>query len=750
MNVQEIVNNRYGKGIAQCSNEEIYYALLEMTKSMAKEKESNEGKRKLYYISAEFLIGKLLSNNLINLGIYEEVKQVLAENGKNLAEIEEVEPEPSLGNGGLGRLAACFLDSIATLGLNGDGVGLNYHYGLFKQVFEHNLQHEEPNPWIEKESWLTKTNVTYPVQFGGFTLQSRLYDIDVIGYENRTTKLHLFDVETVDESLVGDGINFDKEDIAKNLTLFLYPDDSDDKGRILRVYQQYFMVNNAAQLIIDETLARGGDLHKLDEYAAIQINDTHPSMVIPELIRLLMQRGILMDEAIEIVSKTCAYTNHTILAEALEKWPIHFLEKAVPQLLPIIYELNSRVVRKYDDKSVAIIDDEKRVHMAHMDIHYGYSVNGVAYLHTEILKNTELNNFYKIYPEKFNNKTNGITFRRWLLHCNHELADLIESLIGPGFKKDAMELEKLGALVDDASVLQRLLDVKSSRKTELKDYLAKTQGIVLDDNSIYDIQIKRLHEYKRQQMNALYVIHKYFEIKAGKKPTRPITVIFGAKAAPAYVIAKDIIHLILCLSELIAKDPEVSPYLKVVMVENYNVTLAEKLIPAADIHEQISLASKEASGTSNMKFMLNGAVAIGTMDGANVEMHQFVGDDNIYIFGESSEEVIKHYEKADYVSRSYYENDANIKRAVDFIVSDEMMAVGCRENLERLYNELLNKDWFMTLPDFEDYVATKERIYADYEDRMAWAKKMLINISKAGFFSSDRTIAQYNEDIWHL
>ena len=750
MNVQEIVNNRYGKGIAQCSNEEIYYALLEMTKSMAKEKESNEGKRKLYYISAEFLIGKLLSNNLINLGIYEEVKQVLAENGKNLAEIEEVEPEPSLGNGGLGRLAACFLDSIATLGLNGDGVGLNYHYGLFKQVFEHNLQHEEPNPWIEKESWLTKTNVTYPVQFGGFTLQSRLYDIDVIGYENRTTKLHLFDVETVDESLVGDGINFDKEDIAKNLTLFLYPDDSDDKGRILRVYQQYFMVSNAAQLIIDETLARGGDLHKLNEYAAIQINDTHPSMVIPELIRLLMQRGILMDEAIEIVSKTCAYTNHTILAEALEKWPIHFLEKAVPQLLPIIYELNSRVVRKYDDKSVAIIDDEKRVHMAHMDIHYGYSVNGVAYLHTEILKNTELNNFYKIYPEKFNNKTNGITFRRWLLHCNHELADLIESLIGPGFKKDAMELEKLGALVDDASVLQRLLDVKNSRKTELKDYLAKTQGIVLDDNSIYDIQIKRLHEYKRQQMNALYVIHKYFEIKAGKKPTRPITVIFGAKAAPAYVIAKDIIHLILCLSELIAKDPEVSPYLKVVMVENYNVTLAEKLIPAADIHEQISLASKEASGTSNMKFMLNGAVAIGPMDGANVEMHQFVGDDNIYIFGESSEEVIKHYEKADYVSRSYYENDANIKRAVDFIVSDEMMAVGCRENLERLYNELLNKDWFMTLPDFEDYMATKERIYADYEDRMAWAKKMLINISKAGFFSSDRTIAQYNEDIWHL
>ena len=750
MKLQEIVANRCGKAISQCTNEELYYALLEMTKGMAEEKVSNQGKRKLYYISAEFLIGKLLSNNLINLGIYEDVKKLLADNGKSLAEIEEVEPEPSLGNGGLGRLAACFLDSIASLGLNGDGVGLNYHYGLFKQVFKNNLQNETPNPWIEKESWLTKTDVTYPIQFGGFTLQSRLYDIDVIGYENRTTKLHLFDVETVDESLVGEGIDFDKEDIAKNLTLFLYPDDSDDKGRILRVYQQYFMVSNAARLIIDETLARGGDLHKLNEYAVIQINDTHPSMVIPEMIRLLMERGILMDEAIDIVSKTCAYTNHTILAEALEKWPIHFLEKAVPQLLPIIYELNSRVVKKYDDKSVAIIDDEKRVHMAHMDIHYGYSVNGVAYLHTEILKNTELNNFYKIYPEKFNNKTNGITFRRWLLHCDPEMTEFITSLIGPGFKKNAEELEKLGAYVNDEEVLKKLLAVKGTRKTELKNYLAKTQGIELDDNSIYDIQIKRLHEYKRQQMNALYVIHKYFEIKAGKKPARPITVIFGAKAAPAYIIAKDIIHLILCLQELIANDPEVAPYLKVVMVENYNVTLAEKLIPAADIHEQISLASKEASGTSNMKFMLNGAVAIGTMDGANVEMHQFVGDDNIYIFGESSEEVIKHYEKADYVSRSYYENDANIKRAIDFIVSDQMKAVGCAENLERLYNELLNKDWFMTLPDFEEYVATKERIYADYEDRMAWAKKMLVNISKAGFFSSDRTIAQYNEDIWHL
>ena len=750
MNLEQVTTKKYGRPIAQCTNEELYYSLLAMTKDMAKERESHEGKKKLYYISAEFLIGKLLSNNLINLGIYEEVKQLLEKNGKSLAEIEEVEPEPSLGNGGLGRLAACFLDSIASLGLNGDGIGLNYHYGLFRQVFENHLQQETPNPWMEKESWLKKTDVTYPISFGGFTLQSRLYDIDVIGYNNRTTKLHLFDVETVDESLVGEGIDFDKENIAKNLTLFLYPDDSDDAGRILRVYQQYFMVSNAARLVIDETLARGGDLHRLYEYAVIQINDTHPSMVIPELIRLLMERGILIDEAIAIVSKTCAYTNHTILAEALEKWPIHFLEKAVPQLVPVIYELNSRVKQKYTDGSVAIIDDEKRVHMAHMDIHYGFSVNGVAHLHTEILKNSELNNFYKIYPEKFNNKTNGITFRRWLLHCNHELTELIRSLIGPGFQTDATELEKLGAYVQDEAVLRQLLEIKAARKAELKDYLTRTQGITLDENSVFDIQIKRLHEYKRQQMNALYVIHKYFEIKAGKKPARPITVIFGAKAAPAYVIAKDIIHLILCLQEFIANDPEVAPYLKVVMVENYNVTLAEKLIPAADIHEQISLASKEASGTSNMKFMLNGAVAIGTMDGANVEMHEFVGDDNIYIFGESSEEVIAHYAKADYVSRDYYEKDADIRRAVDFIVSDELLAIGCRENLERLYRELLNKDWFMTLPDFKDYVATKERIYADYEDRMAWAKKMLVNISKAGFFSSDRTIAQYNEDIWHL
>ena len=748
MKLQEIVANRCGKEISQCTNEELYYALLEMTKGMAEEKVSNQGKRKLYYISAEFLIGKLLSNNLINLGIYEDVKKLLADNGKSLAEIEEVEPEPSLGNGGLGRLAACFLDSIASLGLNGDGVGLNYHYGLFKQVFKNNLQNETPNPWIEKESWLTKTDVTYPIQFGGFTLQSRLYDIDVIGYENRTTKLHLFDVETVDESLVGEGIDFDKEDIAKNLTLFLYPDDSDDKGRILRVYQQYFMVSNAARLIIDETLARGGDLHKLNEYAVIQINDTHPSMVIPEMIRLLMERGILMDEAIDIVSKTCAYTNHTILAEALEKWPIHFLEKAVPQLLPIIYELNSRVVKKYDDRSVAIIDDEKRVHMAHMDIHYGYSVNGVAYLHTEILKNTELNNFYRIYPEKFNNKTNGITFRRWLLHCDPEMTEFITSLIGPGFKKNAEELEKLGAYVNDEEVLKKLLAVKGTRKTELKNYLAKTQGIELDDNSIYDIQIKRLHEYKRQQLNALYIIHKYLEIKRGIIPEKPVTVIFGAKAAPAYVIAKDIIHLILCLQELINKDEQVNPYLRVVMVENYNVSKAAQLIPACDISEQISLASKEASGTGNMKFMLNGALTLGTMDGANVEIADLVGKDNIYIFGEDSETVIDRYAQGSYVSRDYYEKDTALKEAVDFIVGREMMAVGDEEHLTRLYNELLNKDWFMTFPDFKDYIATREKAYHDYNDRMAWAEKMLVNIAKAGFFSSDRTIEQYDQEIW--
>ena len=749
MAIMQEIETKLQKGISVSTDEEVYYALLELVKDKAEKKVSNKGKKKLYYISAEFLIGKLLSNNLINLGIYDEVKETLEKNGKSLAEIEEIELEPSLGNGGLGRLAACFIDSIATLGLNGDGVGLNYHYGLFKQVFENNLQKETPNPWITKESWLTKTDITYPVSFGGFTVQSRLYDIDVVGYNNRTTKLHLFDIESVDESIVGDTIDFDKDDIKKNLTLFLYPDDSDDKGRLLRVYQQYFMVSNAARLILAEAEAKGSNLHDLADYAAVQINDTHPSMVIPELIRLLQEKGILMDEAIEIVSKVCAYTNHTILAEALEKWPISFLEKAVPQLMPIIRELDNKVRAKVADESTYIIKDGL-VHMAHMDIHFGYSVNGVAYLHTEILKNTELNNFYKLYPEKFNNNTNGITFRRWLMSCNPELSAYITELIGDGWKKDANELEKLGNFINDDAVLTKLVDIKNAKKAELASYLKKTQNLDVPDNSIFDIQVKRLHEYKRQQLNVLYIIRKYFEIKAGKKPSTPITCFFGAKAAPAYIIAKDIIHAILCLQQIINNDPEVSPYLKVFMVENYNVTLAEKLFPAANISEQISLASKEASGTGNMKFMLNGAITLGTSDGANVEIAELVGDENIYVFGEDSQTVIDRYERGDYCSKDYYDKDADLKKAVDFLVSDEMMKVGSKENLERLYNELLNKDWFMTFPDFEDYCKTKEKAYADYEDKKAWAKKMLVNISKAGFFSSDRTIKQYNDEIWHL
>ena len=750
MTANEYVKSRFGRSMSECTNEEIYTALLEYVKERAKEKESSQGKKKLYYISAEFLIGKLLSNNLINLGIYDEVKQELEQCGKSMADIEEIELEPSLGNGGLGRLAACFLDSIATLGLNGDGVGLNYHLGLFRQVFDKNLQKEEPNPWITPQSWLTKTDKTYKIHFGGFAVQSRMYDIDVVGYENRTTKLHLFDVESVDESLVEEGITFDKSQYAKNLTLFLYPDDSDESGRLLRVYQQYFMVSNAARLILDECMAKGSNLYDLADYAVVQINDTHPTMVIPELIRLLMERGLTIEEAIGVVSKTCAYTNHTILAEALEKWPMHFLQQAVPQLVPIIYELNNRVNKKYQDPAVAVINGDNCVCMAHIDIHYGISVNGVAALHTQILKETELNHFYKLYPEKFNNKTNGITFRRWLLYCNPQLTSLIEELIGNGFKKDAMELEKLAGFVNDDMVLQKLLAIKDERKAVLRDYLKHTQNIEIDANSVYDIQIKRLHEYKRQQMNALYVIHKYFEIKAGKLPVRPITVFFGAKAAPAYIIAKDIIHLILCLSEVIENDPQVSPHLKVVMVENYNVTLAEKLIPACDISEQISLASKEASGTGNMKFMLNGAVTLGTKDGANVEIADLVGEDNIFTFGESSQTVIERYARADYVSRDYYEKDEDIQKAVDFIISDEVKAVGCEESLKRLYHELLNKDWFMTFPDFKDYVETKDKALLAYEDRKAWAKRMLVNISKAGFFSADRTIEQYNDEIWKL
>ena len=750
MNIQTTLQEKLGKEIAQASNEEIYGALLSMVQEMAGEKERTDSKKKLYYISAEFLIGKLLSNNMINLGIFNEVKDVLAQNGKNIAEIEEVEPEPSLGNGGLGRLAACFLDSIATLGLAGDGVGLNYHLGLFKQEFKNNLQRETPNPWIEEKSWLKKTDVVYPVSFKGLNVNARMYDIEVTGYNNKTNKLHLFDIDSVDETIVEDGIAFNKEDIEKNLTLFLYPDDSDENGRLLRIYQQYFMVSAGAQLILDECTAKGCNLHDLADYAVIQINDTHPTMVIPELIRLLVERGLDMDEAIEVVSKTCAYTNHTILAEALEKWPVYYLKKVVPQLMPIIEVLDDKVRRKYEDESVSIIDRNDTVHMAHIDIHYGFSVNGVASLHTEILKETELNNFYKIYPEKFNNKTNGITFRRWLLHCNPALTELLDELIGEGYKKDAAELEKLLAFKDDEKVLDRLVEIKHANKEALCKYLEETQGVKVSPDTIFDIQIKRLHEYKRQQLNALYIIDKYLEIKAGKIPAAPVTAIFGAKAAPAYVIAKDIIHLILCLQEIINNDPEVSPYLKVVMVENYNVTKAEKLIPACDISEQISLASKEASGTGNMKFMLNGAVTLGTEDGANVEIHELVGNDNIFVFGASSDEVIEHYAKADYVARDYYEKNPAIKAAIDFITSEEVLKVGEKENLERLQHEIISKDWFMTLLDFDSYKEKKEEALRAYADQKTWAKKALVNIAKAGYFSSDRTIEEYNRDIWHL
>ena len=748
--LKTMINDMFHKDCSSCTNEEIYTALLTYTKEALEEKGYHNGKKKIYYISAEFLIGKLLSNNLINLGIYDKVAEFLKENGKSLAEIESVEPEPSLGNGGLGRLAACFLDSIATLGLPGEGIGLNYHLGLFKQVFEDNLQHEIPNPWITPESWLNATDVTYMVPFRGFSLKSTMYNIDVAGYENKAIRLRLFDIDLADESMVHDGIAFNKKDILHNLTLFLYPDDSDEDGRKLRVYQQYFMVSNAAQLILDEAVSKGSNLHDLADYTVVQINDTHPSMIIPEFIRLLGERGIDFDEAAEIVSHVCAYTNHTILAEALEKWPIHYLEDIVPQLVPIIRKLDEKVKAKYPAENLAIIDRNNLVHMAHMDIHYGFSINGVAALHTEILKNSELHQFYEIYPEKFNNKTNGITFRRWLMYCNQPLTKLISSLIGDGYKKNADELEKLLAYKDDQNVLNQLLEIKTNAKKICKDFVLDNTGIEIDENSVFDIQIKRLHEYKRQQLNALYIIYKYLEIKGGKKPERPITFIFGAKAAPAYYIAKDIIHLILTLETLIKNDPDVAPYMKLVMVENYNVSAAEKLIPACDISEQISLASKEASGTGNMKFMLNGAVTLGTMDGANVEISDLVGNDNIYIFGESSDEIIKHYEKMDYNSRAIYEGDADIKKYVDFIVSEPMLKLGKEEHLRNFYNELLNKDWFMTLLDLKDYIKVKDQIFADYEDRNSWAKKMLVNIAKAGFFSSDRTIAQYNKDIWHL
>ena len=749
--LKQYVESNYHKSLGECSKEEVYVALLHYTKEKSAALPLNEGKKKVYYISAEFLIGKLLSNNLINLGIYDEVKEELEAEGHTLAEIEEIELEPSLGNGGLGRLAACFLDSIATLGLAGDGVGLNYHFGLFEQKFKDNQQNAVPNNWLTPDSWLVPTSVSYEVPFANFTLKSKMFNIDVLGYEqSHKNQLHLFDVDTIDESLVhDDSIAFDKTKIAENLTLFLYPDDSDEQGELLRIYQQYFMVSNGAQLLLDEAVAKGSNLHDLAEYVTVQINDTHPSMVIPELIRLLGERGIKFDEAVEIVRSMTAYTNHTILAEALEKWPLHYLEQVVPHLVPIIKELDTRVRAQFDDASVAIIDEHNRVHMANMDIHYGYSVNGVAALHTEILKQSELKNFYEIYPEKFNNKTNGITFRRWLMHANPELAKLLDRTIGKEYRHDATKLEALKAHTHDLEFQEALKGIKRNNKLRLKHFLQEHQGVTVKEDSIFDVQIKRMHEYKRQQMNALYVIYKYLDIKNGNIPAKPITIIFGGKAAPAYVIAQDIIHLILCLSELIANDPEVSPHLQVVMVENYNVTAATHLIPAADISEQISLASKEASGTGNMKFMLNGALTLGTLDGANVEIHELVGDENIYVFGEDSDTVIKHYENSDYHSYSYYEREA-IRPIVDFVVSDELISLGNRERLERLFNELRNKDWFMTLLDLEDYIQTKERMLVDYQDRENWIAKVITNIAMAGFFSSDRTIEDYNRDIWKL
>ena len=762
-----------GRSIREASNDEVYRALTALTQEEAVKKLPAETgdkakKKKIYYLSAEFLIGKLLSNNLINLGLFQEARDVLKANGKEIAEIEELEAEPSLGNGGLGRLASCFLDSIATLGISGCGVGLNYHFGLFKQKFEDHQQTTVPDAWLKNSGWEIKTGKGYDVVMAGKKYHSTLYDIIVTGYDNQSIPLHLFDLDTVDDSIVTNGIDFDKSDVAKNLTLFLYPDDSDDAGRKLRIYQQYFLVSNAAQMILEEAEQRGSNLHDLSDYVVFQINDTHPTMIIPELIRLLEERGISEDEAVEIVTKSAAYTNHTILAEALEKWPISFLKEIVPQIVPIIEVLDDRVRRKYVDESVAIIDREDRVHMAHIDIHYGSSINGVAWLHTEILKNTELKNFYQIYPEKFNNKTNGITFRRWLLNCDPELAAYLRTKIGDGFLKDAGELEKLLDFADDKQVLADLRSIKLDNKKVLADYLKETRSIDIDTDAIFDIQTKRLHEYKRQQMNLLWCAHYYLLLKrylggnaaaeekehvvldpATGEPQK-ITVFFGAKAAPAYVTAQDIIHAILCLSDVIAKDPEVSKYFRVIMPENYNITLAEKMIPACDLSEQISLASKEASGTGNMKFMLNGAVTIGTEDGANVEIHRLVGDDNIYVFGMKSDEVISHYEKADYVSRDYYEKDPVLKEAVDYLTSADMEAVGEKEILERLTAELLNKDWFMSFPDFEDYSKAREQAYRDYADRDAWEKKCLVNIAKAGYFSSDRTIRQYNDEIWHV
>ena len=751
MNMTAAMEARTNKPLTACTDQEIYLALLDIVREQSTARVRPVTGRKLYYISAEFLIGKLLSNNLINLGLYDDTRAALAAAGKNLSDIEEVEPEPSLGNGGLGRLAACFLDSLATLNLPGDGVGLRYHFGLFHQSFKDGVQNELPDPWLTAHSWAEKTDTVYPVELAGKTYSARLYKLAVTGYEGRTNTLNLFDLDTIDESIVHDGITFDKTDIDKNLTLFLYPDDSDEAGRRLRVYQQYLMVSAGAQLILAECAARGCDYHDLADYAAIQINDTHPSMVIPELIRLLGEKGIDFDEAVEIVTKTCAYTNHTILAEALEKWPRAYLDAVVPQLMPIIEKLDTLARTRTTDESLAIIDGDDRVHMAHMDIHFTHSTNGVAYLHTEILKNSELHGFYQLYPEKFNNKTNGITFRRWLLECDPALTAEIEKLIGSGFRKDAAELEKLLPYTENVDILQQFSAVKAQNKRALADWLHRTQNITVDPDAMFDIQSKRLHEYKRQQLNLLYLIHQYHEIKAGHLPATPLVSIFGAKAAPAYTIAKDIIHALLTLSKVIAADPVVSKYLQVVFVENYNVTAAEKLIPACDLSEQISLASKEASGTGNMKFMLNGALTLGTMDGANVEICQQVGDENIYIFGQTSDQVIHRYEMGDYQASQWVEGDPNIRRAVDFLVGPEMLAAGHEENLRRLHDELVWKDWFQTLPDFNAYVVRKGQALSDYAcDPLGWRKKCVINIAKAGLFSSDRTIAEYNKDIWHL
>lgn len=739
------------KEIEQCTYGELYTALLHITEEESKRRTEPVKGRKLYYISAEFLIGKLLGNNLINLGLYDEVKACLDAHGKSITELEEVEPEPSLGNGGLGRLAACFLDSLATLKLPGDGIGLRYHCGLFRQKFENQSQSETPDFWLGDEDWAEKTDKTYTVSLAGTDYTARLYRLAVTGYEGCTNYLNLFDLDSVDPSVIGEGISFDKTDIAKNLTLFLYPDDSDDAGRLLRIYQQYLMVSAGAQMILEECMERGSDLHDLYDYAAIQINDTHPSMVIPELIRLLGEEGIDFEEAVDIVTKVCAYTNHTILAEALEKWPKHYLETVVPQLVPVIEKLDEIVRERTEDDSVAIIDAYQTVHMAHMDIHFTHSTNGVAALHTDILKNSELNHFYRLYPDKFNNKTNGITFRRWLLKCNPQLTDLIEELIGPGFKKDASELEKLMNFAEDEEVLKRLAKIKHENKAALAQWLGSVQNVSVNPDSMFMIQSKRLHEYKRQQLNLLYLIHKYFEIKSGHTPRIPVTAVFGAKAAPAYTIAKDIIHALLTLSRVIADDPETSRWLQIVFVENYNVTAAEKMIPACDLSEQISLASKEASGTGNMKFMLNGALTLGTLDGANVEIAEAVGDDNIYIFGESSSQVIRRYSHGDYCAREWYEVDPNIRRAVDFLTSEIMTKYGAQDKLGRLRNELIYKDWFQTLPDFNSYIVRKEQAIADYAlNPIGWARRSLVNISKAGFFSSDRTIEEYNRDIWHL